>query len=158
MDELRVAEKFYSRIQFLPNDCWQWMGVINKWGYGQFSMKVGAKWKTLKAHRVSYEKHRGLIPDGLDLDHSCRNRACVNPFHVDPATNRENILRGNTIPAMYARRTHCLRGHSLAGENLGYRIPRYPGGEPTKICRACQKMRDAKWAQTRRERRRCRKS
>src|SRR6478752_5165546 len=72
------------------NGCWEWVGSVRKNdGYGRWSVGKG----TL-AHRVIYEKMRGAVPKGLELDHLCRNRLCVNPDHLEPVTTRENIFRG----------------------------------------------------------------
>lgn len=70
------------------------------------------------AHRVYYEARFGPIPAGLQLDHLCRNRGCVNPDHLEPVTCRENLMRGHTVAAANAKKTHCNAGHALAGDNL----------------------------------------
>lgn len=70
------------------------------------------------AHRFAYELIRGKIPEGLDIDHLCRNRQCVNPEHMEPVTPRENTIRGDTIPAHNLKKTHCPKGHPLSGDNL----------------------------------------
>lgn len=91
-----------------------------------------------RAHVVSYVAHRGQIPDGLVLDHLCRVRNCVNPAHLEPVTNRENILRGDSPSAQNARKTRCIRGHELSGENL------YQKPDGNRQCRECQRMHDRK--------------
>lgn len=90
------------------------------------------------AHRVGYELYVGKIPDGLMLDHLCRNRCCVNPKHLEPVTNLENVRRG--IAAQRNREirlamTHCKRGHPLSGDNL-YINP----GSGQRVCRSCRLM------------------
>jgi hypothetical protein len=96
--------------------CWLWCAEINhRNGYGRYRISTS---RSQLAHRFAYELLVGPIPDGLDLDHLCRVRACVNPAHLEPVTRRENLLRGNTIPARFAERTHCNDGHPLSGENL----------------------------------------
>lgn len=80
-------------------------------------------------HRCSYEHHVGPIPDGLELDHLCRNTRCVNPLHLEPVTHHENVLRGN---AALARRTgKCKRGHPLIEGNLYYRT------DGSRSCKTC---------------------
>ena len=76
-------------------DCWIWTGSTNGCGYGETS-EAGKKVYT---HRLMYERHVGPIPEGKDIDHLCRNRACCNPAHLEPVTRQENLLRGDTIPA-----------------------------------------------------------
>lgn len=89
--------------------CWLWTKKIDSYGYGT----IQSKWKRKKAHRVAYEFYRGPIPEGMKIDHLCRVRCCVNPWHLEPVTDKENVLRGVGISAAYARRTHCKNGHEL---------------------------------------------
>ena len=84
--------------------CWQWLGPT-QCGYGFVWRGRSGRY----AHRVVYERERGSIPDGMTLDHLCRNRDCVNQDHLEPVTLRENILRGDGPPAHNARKTHCDR-------------------------------------------------
>ncbi|MDP9224875.1 MAG: HNH endonuclease [Actinomycetota bacterium] len=83
------------------------------------------------AHRVAYELLVGPIPEGLTLDHLCRNTSCVNPQHLEPVTVRENVLRGMGWGAKNKRKTHCHRGHPFDAKNT----LRIPGG--TRKCRTC---------------------
>lgn len=115
-----------------PNSgCWLPLNKLNADGYCRV-MVGGRSGRLEQAHRLSYEIHVGAIPEGLDLDHLCRNRACGNPGHLEPVSRAENIRRG-MAPGIVARRADvCIRGlHPLAGSNLK---PRKDGG---RLCRAC---------------------
>lgn len=92
-----------------------------------------------QAHRVAYELFVAEIPEGFDLDHLCRNRGCVNPDHLEPVTRRENLLRGETIPARNARITHCPQGHPYDAENTRIR----PCGR--RRCAACNREAARRW-------------
>lgn len=109
--------------------------------HDRIAEKAVEKWRealtsVVGAHRVVYEELVGPIPDGLMLDHLCRVRHCVNPEHLEPVTNRENVLRGEGHSAKAARATHCLKGHPYAGENL--RIL----SNGWRRCRACHRERE----------------
>ncbi len=116
---IEKSAEFWSKIRRSEvNRCWNWTGANHKTKcgliYGIFHMKR----KQYQPHRISYEQLVGEIPDGLVIDHKCRNTLCVNPSHLEPVTNVENVMRGNGSGAINARRTHCDRGHPLSGENL----------------------------------------
>lgn len=96
--------------------CWLWTGQENFGGYGRFYLEG----KRLAAHRQSYELFKGPIPEGLTLDHLCRVRCCVNPDHLEPVTNRVNILRGVGATAKAAKIMYCTKGHPMFGENVAY--------------------------------------
>ena len=89
-------------------DCWNWTGALFHDGYAQMSMPQGAgPTRATGAHRVSYEHHRGPIPDGLTLDHLCRNKRCINPDHLEPVPIRENILRGEGLAPKNLAKAFC---------------------------------------------------
>lgn len=121
----------YLNERYTVNEagCWIWVGTIDIGGYGR---AVRDK-KESKAHRLSYEMHRGPIPAGMFLDHLCRVRACINPDHLEPVTARENLLRGIGHPAINAAKTHCKRGHEFTPDNT-YRAPNYPTRRMCKVC------------------------
>lgn len=102
-----------SRSSEWRGDCRVWLRTTTN-GYG--FLGVGDKNKS--AHRAAYEVFVGPIAEGLQIDHLCRNRDCINPAHLEPVTQRENILRGDAPPARAARKTHCPKGHEYAGYNL----------------------------------------
>lgn len=108
--------------------CIIWPGYIDSHGYGR--IQVGSKSK--RAHRVEWERLHGPIPSGLQIDHLCRVRSCVNPNHLEPVTARVNILRGVGPTAINAHKTHCINGHPLSGNNLNMDTK---GGRECKICR-----------------------
>ena len=85
------------------------------------------------AHRFAWELLHGSVPEGLVLDHLCRNRACVNPYHLEPVAQRENLLRGDTLQAVNAAKRTCPQGHVYAGGNL--RVT--PTGR--RVCRTCHR-------------------
>jgi len=120
----------------LGPDCWEWRGQKLWSGYGRFFVWAPGGGGKRPAHRVAYELFIGPVPAGLDLDHLCRNRGCVNPDHLEPVTRRTNLLRGNTIPARKARQTHCCRGHEFNAANTKLR----PNG--TRFCLRCYDLRN----------------
>lgn len=122
---------FYSYVEFRPGSCWLWQGGLDIGGYGFFRIKG----RPHQAHRVAYMLSRGAIPAGLQLDHLCRERRCVNPVHLEAVSQWENIRHGTSFSAKHAVKTHCLRGHPLSGPNL-IAAPR------KRECRSCRQMRD----------------
>lgn len=109
-----VRERLLSRLVIDPGaDCLRWIGSTNGKGYGVII--IGGR--GMMTHRIMYEMFAGPIPDGLQLDHLCRNPICANVDHLEPVTRRENILRGISVTAANARKTHCKRGHEFTAEN-----------------------------------------
>ena len=106
-------ERFWPKVE-ITESCWLWTAGRVWNGYGRF--KVAGR--HVYAHRFAYELLDGPIPDGLQLDHLCRVRHCVNPAHLELVTNRENSLRGESFSAINAAKTHCPQGHPLTPENL----------------------------------------
>lgn len=114
------------------NGCWIWTGAIFKRsGYAVLWWEGS----TRGAHRVFYEQMIGDVPDGKQLDHLCRVRHCVNPAHLEPVTIRQNVLRGDGHAAQNARKTHCLHGHPLSGDNLSVTSKGW------RVCITCRRER-----------------
>lgn len=120
---------FTGRVSVTPKGCWEWRGTRDKDGYGIMSIKR----RNYRAHRWAYQSIRGEIPQGLVIDHLCRNRACCNPEHLEPVTVGENCRRGETVVARNLAKTECAKGHSFSGGNL-YIDPRGFRG-----CKACRR-------------------
>jgi hypothetical protein len=129
---LPVRGRLLAGIVYM-GDCWLWQGA-QKDGYGL--IRVAGRMRS--AHRASYETFVGPIPPGLEIDHLCRNHACIYPAHLEPVTHGENVRRGSAPTADNARKTHCLRGHPLSGDNL-YIF--FQNGKKSRACKACRKTR-----------------
>lgn len=128
-------QRFTKFIQLdILSGCWIWKGALDKEGYGIFS--IGKKNK--RAQRLSYEHWNGKLIKNLTIDHLCRNRACVNPEHLEQVTNKENLARGQGFGALNSKKTHCPKGHPLSGENL------YQRSDGRRVCWICKKETDRK--------------
>lgn len=125
MNTEKLFTKFYERVTPKLDDagCWEWTGHITPDGYGRYSLpdKLG----NILAHRWAYELFIGPIPDGLTLDHLCRVKTCVNPYHLEPVSARVNVQR--------AQSNFCKRGHSLQDSYKWH---------GTRNCRPCHNIRN----------------
>lgn len=117
------VDRFWAKVIKTPT-CWIWSKTQNGAGYGQFTLAG----KNLMAHRLAYMLCRGDIPSGLELDHLCRNRACVNPWHLEAVTHRVNMQRAQ----MHVRRERCLNGHLFTAATVMYERS---GARRCKICK-----------------------
>lgn len=126
--EAVLIEKLWAKaaLPTHPDGCVEWTGAMHSEGYGM----IGSRGY---AHRVAYELLVGEIPKGFQIDHLCRNRACMNPNHLEAVTQQVNLRRGNGASAINARKTHCKWGHEYTEENT-YRRPDGKG----KMCRTCR--------------------
>lgn len=138
-------ERIRELVEIDANGCWIWQRSLSSYGYGIFRHE---KHQVL-VHRYAYQIFIGEIPAGLDLDHLCRTRACCNPAHLEPVTRRVNLLRGQTIPAENAAKTHCKRGHEFTPENT--RIQKQYG-RVSRGCRTCIAEYRRRWRRDRRRR------
>ena len=118
----------WRHIRRAPGGCWLWIGSVNENGYGTVGRWRGPQ---RRAHRAFYELLVGPIPDGLDLDHLCRVRRCVNPAHLEPVTRSENLRR-----SVRSMRLVCKKGHPLTPENTRVK------SDGRRRCRTCQREAD----------------
>lgn len=130
----------------VDGDCWIWRGAVNDHGYPY--VKVAGK--AVRAHRLAYQDFAGDIPLGLELDHTCKIRRCINPAHLEPVTKLVNLRRGDSHKhggggRFQAAKTHCPRGHPYSKENT--KVTK-SGGRACREChRACDRARLARLAQ-----------
>lgn len=134
---MEIISRFERHIERIPESgCWLWMGAL-RGGYGRtvVGSRTDKTRRSIAVHRALFEKIRGPIVEGLDLDHLCRVRCCVNPFRLEAVTRRVNILRGVGMGARYAPRTHCKQGHELTGTNV-----RLTGESKWRRCLICKRI------------------
>jgi hypothetical protein len=125
-----VRDVIATSHEVAESGCWLWTAATNADGYG---LLWRGNRSYLMAHRASYELHVGPIPEGLTIDHLCRNRRCINPAHLEPVTNRTNVLRGAGITAQNAAKTHCIHGHPYDEQNT------YLRRDGARACRICKR-------------------
>lgn len=137
--KLVLGEPYYSRFWAKvekTNSCWLWHGPKTGNGYGEIEIGSRKKRVSLLVHILSYQMLIGKVPCGMEIDHLCRVRHCLNPCHLEPVTHKENCLRGLSPLAQHARQRDCIRGHSL---EEGYTDSR--GQRVCRLCRAINKAR-----------------
>lgn len=115
----------------LETGCWEYPGSLGGQS-GRNYCHVTINGRSHKVHRLVYEHFRGPIPEGLTLDHLCRNRRCANPDHLEPVPSGENTRRGR-VGEWQRSKIHCPQGHEYAGENL------YVNPAGKRLCRECQR-------------------
>lgn len=121
-----IHERFFSKLS-VTNKCWLWKGFTRVDGYGSFSFNG----KECRSHRVAFELFKGPIPEGLQIDHLCRVRHCVNPEHLEAVTLKENINRGIRHKKS---KIFCNQGHYLSEANVYYMQTRTKTGRHCKLC------------------------
>jgi HNH endonuclease len=146
LPEATPADRLWAKVDkngpvpdYAPHlgPCWIWTGAGSKEGYGRIWLNGG----NYGTHRLSYELLVGPIPDGLVIDHLCRNPPCVNPAHLEPVTDRENLHRGVGVVAINAAKTHCPQGHEYDEQNTYHE----PGGKGRQ-CKTCIRERQQEQA------------
>lgn len=129
-----LSERLWSRVVEVEGGCWEYRGRLRSDGYGVIGAG-GRGGRTLRTHRVAYELMVGPIPDGLQIDHLCRNRACCNPYHLDPVPGAENSRRAGEA------RQLCPHGHELRPRVPGTRRPECPTCNRARARRHYEKKR-----------------
>lgn len=141
-ERVLLLDRLLSHSATDGRGCWVWLKRHDSKGYGRYAIAREGGWKNgtkvVQAHRLAYELMVGPIPEGLTLDHLCKNTACINPAHLEPVTAFENIMRGDGPPARNARKTVCDNGHPYTEENTFWR--RQPNGRVWRGCRACKSL------------------
>lgn len=134
IDDPRLPPHFWTKVSPEPNSgCWLWAGTAMKNGYGQF--RTGPRMSL--AHRVAFRSLVGEVREGLDLDHLCRTRCCVNPAHLEPVSRKENLARGlsgRRRQSVLLDRAHCKEGHPMPP-----RAVRENGTLAPWVCRLCSR-------------------
>lgn len=139
MQDKKFESKFLSKI-CKTDSCWEWTSYVDKNGYGRFFING----KHQQAHRVSYEDKFGKIPEGLVINHLCRNRKCVNPKHLEVVTQKVNIQKGLTgfITGLRMRaKTHCPQNHEYSEKNT------YISPNGKRRCRTCIRIQAEQYRQ-----------
>lgn len=137
-----LQTRISSRVVVNDSGCWEWQGMLDRYGYGRAYLPVSVmrrKAKIIEAHRLSYLLYVGDIPSGLQIDHLCRNKKCVNPQHLEPVTAKENNRRTTGIRKSVRARSDakdyfCKRGHLMTVDTT------YKNGNG-RSCKACLKLR-----------------
>lgn len=149
----RLPARFWRTLEVSLSGCWLWLNRLDSWGYGQYYTNG----KRPLAHRFAYIALVGPFPEGLESDHLCRVRHCVNPAHIEPVTRAENVRRGLVAEANRSRkgtkRPFCRRGHEMTPENT-YLYPPSSSSFGRRGCHKCSQMRHAQYYEAKKARRR----
>jgi hypothetical protein len=135
--------RFWKNVEITIGSCWIWTAYKKPNGYGQFNEKIGTVKKTLYAHRFSYEMKNGHVPEGLELDHHCRMRSCVNPDHLEAVTRYVNVHRSVLPPpSRNAMKMFCDQGHRFDHKNTWHEMNK-DDSVKGRHCRECHRIREA---------------
>lgn len=142
-----MVARFWSKVKVLKKrQCWEWLSCTSPNGYGKFSIGNYPH----SAHVFAFKFFNGAIPEGMVVDHICRNRLCVNPTHLRTVSPKVNVLENSqSIPAKHIVKTHCPVGHEYNFENT--RLSKNKSGSVSRHCRVCQKIRNDLRKKTARE-------
>ena len=127
---LPLKERIQNSIVIDDNGCWIWQNYLDSGKYGVLCIAKSM----VRAHRASYEAYVGPIPEGLQTDHLCRVTSCVNPEHLEPVTQQENLRRKAIA------NTHCPQGHEYNEQNTYWQVPQAKNLNPSKKCKACSNI------------------
>lgn len=128
-----LLPRFWAKVE-KTEGCWNWTAYLDPQGYGRYNHNGRCR----LAHRLAYIDRVGPIPDGLHLDHLCKNRRCVNPAHLEPVTAQENLRRSAAREAKRAI-THCPSGHPYDARNT------FVNRAGSRVCRACRQRAVRRW-------------
>jgi hypothetical protein len=139
------TQHYFWRRVVKTDSCWNWSGPVDQCGYGLGKVFIKTNnWITKRAHIISVLMVGRSIAKGLQCDHLCNNKGCVNPDHIKITTPRENSGRVNCAWVVNARKTKCSYGHELSDENI-YKIKRRRSSTIERLCKQCQKRRSDKY-------------
>lgn len=136
---------FFRHVEFQDDGCWLWVGAKKPKGYGVFTTRDKGRKITHNAHLYAYRESIGQVPAGLMLDHTCQNKACVNPIHLEPVTALINLLRGQCPNFVTSRTGICKRGHEQSDDNVYVHVN---GTRHCKICATDRKHQLRCWKPT----------
>ena len=127
MLNIAQCDRFWAKVD-KSSECWNWLGYVDAEGYGHYHTRGQGM---MRAHRVAYSIATGRIPDGLVIDHLCRNTRCCNPAHLQAVTDRVNVMRGIGPSAKNAVKCECVKGHEFDEKNT------YNRKDGKRACRRC---------------------